>query len=225
MGLAIIFLLPLAHSGLIIVLAILFLGLVDVAAQIVWILYLFRTDFGISIVFFIALVVVHGIAAALVAQPIMGARASPEMTNFMDNAVVPRLEAEVQSTRRQLTDVTSGRNSAQAKVGDAQNEIAQGEAEQDRLTREIQEKKNSDIYCFSQIIKARARGELQTAHDDLGAFPEKFPDSPLDGQARAQFAAVNDQIAAAEVQRKQQEADAAHAAAVARADLLAQAAK
>jgi hypothetical protein len=225
MGLAIVFLLPLAHSGLIIVLAIFFLGLVDVAAQIVWILYLFRTDFGVSIVFFIVLVVVHAITGFLVAQPILGAHASPEMTSFVDNAVVPRLQAEVHSIRQQLTEVTSGHDSAQAQVGEAQTQIAQAEADQDRLVREIEEKKNSDIYCFAQIIKARARGELQTAHDDLAAFPGKFPNSSLDAQALAQLAAVNDQIAAAEARHKLEEANAEHAAAVARAELLAQAAK
>jgi hypothetical protein len=225
MGLAIVLLLGFSHAGVVIVLAILVLALVDIAAQIVWILYLFRTDFGISIVFFIAVIVVHSIAAFLVAQPIVNSRASPEMTNFVDNAVTPRLRAEVQATRQQLTDVTGGRDSAQAKVADCQNEIAQAETEQEHLSRDIEQKKNSDNYTFSQIIKARARGELQTARDQLAEFPGKFPGSPLDAQARAQLAAVNDQIAAAEAQRKQQEADAAHAAAVARAELLAQAAK
>ncbi len=225
MGLAVVVLLGFAHAGPIIVLSILVLGLVDLAAQIVWVLYLFRTDFGISIVFYIAVVVVHGIAATLVAQPIVNARATPEMTNFVDNAVTPRLRAEVQATRQQLTDVTSGRDSAQAKVSDCQNQLALAESEQGQLSREIEQKKNSDIYIFSQIVKARARGELQTARDEFAEFPGKFPGSPLDAQARAQLAAVIDQIGVAEAQRKQADAEAARAAAAARADLLARAAR
>jgi hypothetical protein len=225
MGLTIVLLLGMTHSGIVILLALLLLALVALAAQIVWILYLYRTDFGISVVFFITVIIVHGVAALFVAQPIVNARASPEMTNFIDNVVTPRLRAEAQATRQQLTDVTSGRASAQARVADDQNDIATDEAEQERLAREIEEKKNSDIYNFAQIVKARARGEWQTARDQFAEFPAKFPGSPLDAQARAQLAAVNDQIAAEEALRKQQEADAVHAAAVARANLLAQAAR
>ena len=225
MALAIVVLIGMAHSGIVILLAILFLMLVDLAAQVVWILYLFRTSFGLSIAFYIAVAVVHAIAGSFVAQPILNMRASPEMTNFVDNAITPRLQAEVQVARQQLADVTSGRASAQAKVADCQNEIAQVETEQEHLNREIAEKKNSDIYVFAQIIQARARGELQTAHDQLAAFPGKFPGSPLNAQARAQLVAVNDQIAVADALRKQQEAVAEHAAAVARADLLARATK
>jgi DNA-binding transcriptional regulator YdaS (Cro superfamily) len=113
----------------------------------------------------------------------------------------------------------------QAKVNALQEQMAQANSDQQNVAREIEEKKNSDLYTFAQIIKERAQGELETAREALTAFPQKFPASPLVEQARTQLAAVTDQISAEEVQRQQQEADAARAAAAARAALLARAAK
>ncbi len=225
MGLALVLLVGLPQAQLILPLAVILLVLVAIAAQIVWILYLFRTGFGVSILFYIALVVVHAIAGFLITQPVMGSRASPDVTNFIDSAITPRLQSEAQATRQQLASVTGGRDSVQGKVTESQQEIAQAELDQENLAKEIEAKKNSDVYTLAQVIKARARGELQTAHDGLAAFPGKFPDSPLLTQARAQLAALNDQIAAAETQHQQQQADEARAVAEARANLLARAAK
>src|ERR1019366_10746749 len=53
----------------------------------------------------------------------------------------------------------------------------------------------------------------------------KFPSSSLNVLARAQLAQVTNQLAVEEAQKKQEEADAARAAAQARADLLARAGK
>ncbi len=223
-GLAIVLLVGVAQSQIVIPLAMLLLLLVSIAAQIVWILYLFRTSFGVSILFYLALVIVHLVAAFLITQPAMGSRASPDITNFVDSTITPRLQDEAQTTRQQLAAVTGGRDSSQAKVTESQQEIAQAEVVQESLVKEIEAKKNSDIYALAQIIKARARGDLQAAHDGLAEFPAKFPDSELLSQARVQLNAVNGQLAAAQLEQQQQ-ADDMRAAAEARADLLAHAAK
>jgi hypothetical protein len=225
MGLALVLLLGSAQSQVLAPLALLVLGIVAIVVQVAWILYLFRTTFGVSFLFYIVVAVVHVIASFLITQPILGSRASPDITNFVDNVMTPRLQAEAQSTRQQLAAITGGRDSAQAKVTLCQQEISQAETDQADLSRQIEEKKNSDIYTFAQLIKARAHGELETAHDGLAAFPAKFPSSPLLAQVRAQLAAVNDQMAAVEAQHKQQVADEARTEAAARAGLLAKAAK
>jgi len=225
LGLVVVLLLGLAQAQVLIPLAVLVLGLVAIAAQIVWIIYMFRTSFGISILFYIAVAVVHIIASSLISGPVMGSRASPDITNFVDSVITPRLQAEAKATREQLASVTGGRESAQARVTESQEEIAQAESQQTSLAKEIEEKKNSDIYTLAQIIKQRARGELESAREGLTAFPGKFPDSPLLAQARGQLDALNGQIATAQAQRKQEEADAARVEAQNRADLLAQAAK
>jgi len=224
-GLVLVLLSGAAQAQILIPLAALGLLLVAVVAQIVWILYLFRTDLGISSVFYLALVIVHGVASFLITQPILGSRASPDITNFVDRVITPRLQAEAQATRQQLATVSGGRDSAQSKVTECQDEITQAESEQANLRREIEQKKNSDIYTLAQLLKARAQGDLATARQGLAGFGARFPGSPLAALARAQLSAVEAQITAADVQRKQQEADDARAEAAARADLLAKAAK
>ena len=224
-GLAIVLSLSLSHSGIVMPLLVVFLLVVALAAQIVWILYLFRTNFPISAGFYLAVIVAHFIVGFLITKPILGLQSSSVAANFVDQAITPKLEAEAQSTRRELAGVESARDEARAKIADFQDQIARAGTEQEQLGKEIEEKKNSDIYVFSRIVQARARGELDSARDQLAAFPAQFPSSSLKAPARAQLDQVNNQIAVEEAQKQQEQAEAARAAAQARADLLARAAK
>jgi hypothetical protein len=225
MGLAIVFSLGLSHPGIVIMTVLILLLVVAFAAQVVWILYLYRTDFPISAVFYLAIVVVHVLVGFLIAKPLIGLRASAMAADFVDRAITPRLQAEADSTRHELAAAESARDTTKAKSADLQNQIAQAQAEQDRLSKEIDEKKNSDIYLFSQIVQARTRGELSSVHDQLTAFQSKFPSSPLNVLVQAQLVQVNNQLAAEEAKKEQAEIDAARVAAQARADLLARAGK
>jgi len=224
-GLAVVFSLRLSHAGIVTTLVVLLLLAMALAAQIVWILYLYRTSFSVSAVFYFAIIVAHGVVGFLIAKPVIGLRASSVTTDFVDRAVTPKLQAEVESTKRELAGVQAARDEAGAKVADLQHQIAQAQAEEERLRQEIEEKKNSDIYVFAQIVKVRAGGSLDSARDQTTAFLAKFPASSLDAQAQAQLAQINDQIAVEQAQKQQEEADATRAAQLARADLLARAAK
>jgi hypothetical protein len=225
LGLAIIFSLKLAHGGTVMMLAVILLLVVALAAQIVWILYLYRTSIPASAAFYLAIIIVHTVVGFLIAEPVIGLRATSVATDFVDRAITPGLQAEADATKRELDAAESDGNATKAKMADLQNQIALAQMEQDQLRKEIEEKKNSDIYVFSRIVQARARGELASARAQLTAFPAKFPLSPLNAQAQAQLAQVNGQMAAEETQEKQEEADASRATAQARADLLAKAAK
>ena len=225
MGLAIVFCLGLTHAGIIILSAIVVLMFVSLAAQLVWVLYMYRTHFGIAVLFYVAVIVVHSFAGLLLTGPLLGSRASGTVTKFVDAAITPRLNAEVESTRHELMKVKADRDSIHAKTSEVSNQINQAQAEKDRLGQEIEEKKSSDIYVLAQIIKVRANGDLASAHDQLAAFPAKFPSSSLNPLAQSQLADVNNQIAAAAVREKQQESEQAAAAAQARADLLNKAAR
>jgi DNA-binding transcriptional regulator YdaS (Cro superfamily) len=224
-GLAVVFSLRLSHPGIVTMLVVILLLVVALAAQIVWILYLYRTDFFISAAFYVAILVVHGVVGFLIARPIISLQASSVATDFVDRAITPRLQAEAQSTKRELAAVESARNVTKAKMADLQNQIAQAQTDQEQLRKEIEAKKNSDIYVFGQIVQARARGELDSARAKTIAFLAKFPTSTLYNSARAQLVQVNERLAVAETQKRQEEADAARAAAQARADLLARAGK
>lgn len=223
LGLAIVFSLKLTYAVSILTVVVILLLIVGLAAQIVWILYLYRTNFAVTGIFFLAIIVVHLLVFLLLAKPVIGMQATGVVTNFVDQSVTPKLQAEVDSTKQELAAAQSARNAAKAKVDDLQNQIVQARTEAEQVRNEIEEKKNSDIYVFSQIVQTRARGDLHSARDQLAAFLAKFPSSSVNELARAQLAQVNDQIVAIEAQKKQAEADVARAAAQARADLLARA--
>jgi len=225
MALAIVLSLGLSHAFAIIGIVLIVLLLVAFAAQIVWILYLYRTSFSVSILFYFVVVIAHLIAGLLITQPMMGSHAPSIATNFIDRAITPRLQAEADTTNAQLAKVKTSRDATKRKVAELQSSVEQSQAEQERLRQKIEEKKNSDIYILAQIVKVRAAGDLASARDQLAGFPSRFPGSPLAALAHKQLSEVNEQMAADLALKKQQEADQARADAAARADLLARAAK
>jgi len=224
-GIVIVFGLKLTSAVILLSLALLFLLVVGLAAQIVWIIYLYRTNFVVAGVFFLAIMAVQAIVFGLVAKPVIGMQATSVATNFVDQAITPKLQAEADTVKHDLAEAQSARDAAKAKVDELQSQIDAAQNEQAQLAKEIEEKKNSDVYLFSLIVQVRARGELAAAREQLTGFLARFPTSSLHDLARAQLAQISDQMAADETKRKQEEADAARAAAQARADLLARAAK
>jgi hypothetical protein len=225
LGIAIVFSLKLTYAAPVMSIAVILLLLVAFAAQIVWILYLYRPPFLVSVSFYIAIVLIHSIVGFLIAKPLIGSHASKVATDFVDRVVTARLQVEVDGAKSDLAVAAADRDSVKGKVTDLQNQIAQSQQDQEQLQKEIEEKKNSDIYLFSRIVQAHARGELEAARDQLTAFLAQFPNSSLNALARAQLAQVNDQITNDAAKKKQEAADAERAAAEARADLLARAAK
>jgi hypothetical protein len=225
LGLAIVFSLNFVNAGIIVAVAVAILLVVALGAQLVWILYLYRTNFPIAGAFYLAIIVAHTAIGLLIARPLIGSHASVATTRFIDQAITPRLQAEVASTKQEFARADASRNLTKNKVADLNNQIAQNQADAGQLRAEIEQKKNSDAYFFAQVIQARARGELLLARDQFAAFPTRFPSSSLLTMARAQLAQINDQLALQDTQKKQQAADAALAVAQARADLLARAAR
>jgi uncharacterized membrane protein (DUF106 family) len=224
-GLVIIFCLGLAHFGIVISVVMGLVMLVAFAAQLVWILYLYRTEIPVSTVFYLALLVSHFIIACLIAGPVVGTRATSLATNFIATVITPKLQAEVAATKQRLAAANIERDDASAKVSMVQEQIAAAAASQEQLRKEIEAKKNSDVYIFSQIARLRAQGDLATTRQQLTGFLTRFPTSPLYVPARAQLDQVESQLAVQDADRKQQEADAIRDAAQARADLLARAGK
>jgi hypothetical protein len=222
---AVIFCLKLVYAGVVLAVVVPLLVLVAVAAQVVWILYLYRTSFAVSGLFYVGIVVVHTILFFVIAKPVVGFQANSTITNFVDQVITSRLKAEADATRQKLAAADSDRNSVRARVAGLQSQLTQAQADAVELHQQIDEKKNSDLFVFSQIIQARARGELASAHDQLSAFIVKFPTSSVNALARAQLAEISNQMVVVDTQNKQAQADASHAVAAARADLLARAAR
>jgi len=225
MSLAMIFSLSLPNAGIVLICVTVLFLLLALAVQIVWVTYLYRTNLPVSFLFYLAIMVAHTLVGLLISAPVIGARASVMVTDFVDKTLTPKLQGEVDSTKQQLATVAAARDDAKAKVDTAQNQIAQAQVQQEQMSKEIEEKKHSEVYVFSQIAKVHAQGDLNSARDQLTDFLAKFPSGSLIDQARTQLAQVNSELAIQEAQKKQAEADAAAAAAAARADLLARAAQ
>jgi hypothetical protein len=225
LGVIVTFVAGIPHLAVVLtVLAILFV-LGSAALQVGWIYYLYRTDIFISLLFYLTLVVVHAFAALAIAAPTLGARAGASVTGFMDHTVAAKVEDEVRATKQELATVTPARDEATGQAADLQQQIDRAKADQVRLQQEIEAKKDSAEYLFSQIVKVHAGGDLETARARFTDFLARFPADPLTGLAKGQLIQINSEIAAQAVQKKQDEANALRAAAQARADLLTRAAK
>ena len=59
------------------------------------------------------------------------------------------------------------------------------------MRQEIEDKKNSEPYLFSQAVKVHAQGNLTAARDQLGALLSRFPSGPLTGLVEGQLTQVN----------------------------------
>jgi hypothetical protein len=224
-GLIVVFCLGLPHAVLIIGIAMILLLFLAFAAQVVWILYLYRTEVPISTAFYLAIVVAHFILAILISGPLIGLQASSVTINFVDRVITPKMAALVETKKKELDTAATARDAVRSQVDEVKNRIAQAQIDQDTLQKEIEARKNSDQYIYSQIGKSRAQGDLISARDQYTAFLTKFPASPLAASAHTQIEQIGDQLAQQDAQKKQQEADTIREEAQAKADLLARAAK
>lgn len=225
MGFIITLCLTLPNTWIVVAVVALVLGLVALAAQVWWVIYLYRTNLPISVLFYISVILAHSVAGILISGPIISARSHGIITDFVDKTVVPLLQGDLAATRQDLAKATETRDVIKTKFDEAQGQVNQAKIDQDKIINDIEDRKKSEVYIFQQIIKVHAQGDLNSARDQLKDFVVKFSSGTLIEQAKAQLTMVNAEIADQEAKRKQAEADAAHAAAVARADLLARAAK
>jgi hypothetical protein len=225
MGLLVISVSGFSHLATILVIVGLAAVLIRAAAQIGWIYYFYRTDWFIALLFYLTLVVVHGFIALAITAPLIGAHAGSSATAFIDQTVVPKLEEEAKATRQELATADAARDQTANADARLQDQIDQAKAEQTEVQAEIEQQKNSEAYLFSQIVKVHARGDLTNARDRFIEFLARFPNGPMTGLAKGQLTQVRSELAAQETQKKQETAAALQAAAQARADLLARAAK
>ena len=200
-------------------------ALIYLACQTFLVSALYRSNVMVSAVFCMVLIVVHVIVLMLVALPLIKTRTGVLVTQFIDQNVTTQLRNATAESKHDLAQVQEALNKVKADQTDAQNRLDQANTEQKTLGLEIESKKNSESFIYAQIAGIHARGDLNGARDQLTAFLAKYPSGSLAGAAQTQLAQVNSELAAQDAQKKQAEADAAQAAAQARADLLAKAAK
>lgn len=214
-----------SHLIVVSLILVILLFLIALGGQVWWVAYLYRMGWIPAGVFYLALIAVHSVIAVVVSAPIIGTGAPQLWLGFMDRNITSKLQDEIVTTKHELADVSHARDEVKGQVEDTQNRLAQAVTRQQDLQKEIEEKKNSETYIFSQIAKVRASGNWIAARDQLTDFIAKFPNGTLIDSAKTQLTQVNADLATQEAQKKQAEADAATAAAQARADLLSRASK
>lgn len=202
-----------------------FLFLVDFVLEVVLVCIVYGTSPIVAALFFIGLLTIHFILGIVLTGPLVQMRVVTLVTQFIDQKITPQVKDAASEAKHDLAAASSARDEVKAKTTNFQNRLTEAQAEQDRVRKEIDQKKNSEAYVFSRIAQVRAQGNGMAAHDQLVAFIAQFPNGALTESARTQLAQVSSDLALQEAQKKQAEADAAHAVAQARADLQARAAK
>ncbi len=225
LGLVVVVCLRLPYAEVIIEIVLTVLLLAGMVAQVLWVLYLYRTAIPISAAFYITLAIIHGVLGAVISRPLIGSQLIADVTQFVDQTVTPQLQAEVAAKRKQLAVAQTACDAAHASLNDAQGRLAAAQAEAQQLSREIEAKKNSPGYLLGQIIKVRAQGNLTAAREQFTAFIARFSSGPENVVANAQLQEVDQQIAAQQQEEEQQQAETQRQMAQARADFLARAAK
>lgn len=199
--------------------------LMELAMQTGWVSYVFRTDLPKSALFYVAILAVHAFLGILIGLAMVGGHATDLATTYIDHAITPKVKAEADAFKEQLATAASADEEVSDKVADLQKKISFANSEEERLQKQIEQKKNSDSYLFSKIALVRAQGNLPAARDQLNDLLAKHPQSAMAAQIKAQLAQVESDIATQELQKKQAEDEATRVAAQAQADLMAKAAR
>jgi TolA-binding protein len=224
-SLAVVLVSGLPYLGVVVVSATILFALLVAFAQVAWIRYLYHTDGFISLLFFITLAVIHGFVALGISAPLVGAPASDEARGFVDDTIVPKLEDEAAATRKSIPALYPDLDKGNTEVATLQDQISQSGTDIEQVKQQIEEQKKSPGYLYSQLVKVHAGGDLDAAQSGFTDFLTRFPDTPFTGLAKGQLNQVQNELATQATLKKQADATAAAAAAQARADLLARAAK
>ena len=199
--------------------------LASLLVQAVWVKYLYRTNIVISVAFYVAVLVAHAVIGLVVGPVIFGTQSSTLVAAFINQDITPKMQKEADAIGRQAAAAVAARDAIQTKLTDAKDRLTAAQKETDSLHQQIEDKKNSEDYVFSQIVKARARGDLAGAKDQFNQFLTRFPSGARLDEAKKQIADIDQALAVQAAERQQAEAVAAQQAAQFQADLLARAAK
>jgi len=212
-------------SPFLVLLVIGLIPLADIVVQTIWVAYIYRTNYVVSGLFYIWVLLAHVIAGSLLSGPMVESRGQSMVTQFIDQNVTEQVKQATEASQKDLTEAEAARDKAQQDLKAAQDRLDAANAKAEELKKEVEAKKNSDAYVYGQICRVHARGDLSGAQTQLSAFLTNYPSSSLIGAAKAQLAGIEADQAAEEVKEKEKEQAEIAAAAQARADFLTRAAK
>lgn len=190
--------------------------------QTIWVSFNYQTGSNVSGQFYLAVLAFHAVAL-LICYPIERARTVRATSALVNQVATPQINNYVGDRKHVLALAEEARDKVQGEIADTQAQLAQANANQIELRKEIADRKASEFYVFCRIVHLHAEGDLTTARDQLNDFFIKFPAGKFLDPAKAQLAQIESELAVQEAQRKQAEADAAQVAAQVKADFLARA--
>ena len=164
----------------------------------------------------------HVLALALF-FPITKARTATMMSALANRVGTPTVNSYIGEREQLLTLAEDARDKVKGEIAAAQTQTDEANAGQAQLRKKIADMKASEVFVFRRIVHLHAEGDLILARDQLNAFLVQFPAGRLIEPAKAQLAQITSELADLDAQKKQAEAEAAQAAALARADFLARA--
>lgn len=213
------------HGGVIALVVTILLLVLGLGGHLAWLAYLYRLNVGTAVIFLVILVGAQAFTFVLVAAPILTGAPSTLAYRFVNETLTPEMQSEVDDNKATLTTLKGDCDATQAKIDELKKQITQDQAAQVKLAAEIEKRKNSELFIFQRIVKVEAAGDLAGARQQFTEMLAKYPTGFMSESVKAHLSQIDSELAAQEAARKQAEADAAKAAAAARADLLARAAK
>jgi hypothetical protein len=191
--------------------------------QVYWVGHLYRTSAKPSLLFYTALLAMHALIFAVLVPTVFAGQVALASAKFQDECVIPALRAEADATRHDADTLMQARDSAHTQVDALSARLAQDQAQEADLQKQIEAGKDSPALQYGRLVLLRAQGNLADAGTGLAAFIAHYPKDPHADAARGQLVAVNHALSAQLALQAQQEAQNAQAAAVARRALLADA--
>ena len=223
LSLVLTFCLSLSGAGLATLMVVMLLALPAFFIQVMWVSYLYRSSLSAGFVFYIALLAVHSILAAIITPLFFSTEANAAITRYVDQSLAPLLHDSSRDVRRDARASIAARDAVQAKITALQARITQAQNDQQEAKKAIEDRKNSADFAYSRLVKMRARGDLAGARAQFVDFLKRFPSGPRSDAARAQMGEIDRSLAAQAAMEKEEKAMEARATAKARAELLARA--
>ena len=195
-----------------------------IAVQIFWVGWLYRASARDSGLFYVGLLVVHGVVGAILIASVFSSQIDRAATQYVDQSITPRLQVAADAARQEAAPLTAARDAAQAQLNALQARLAQDKTDEASLRQAIENGKNLPAFLYSRLVLLRAQGHLTDAATGLAAFIAAHPHDPETQPARAQLEQINQEVSVQLATQRQEQAATARTEARDRAQLLAHAA-
>jgi hypothetical protein len=209
-----------AGAALAALLVVTILTIPAVVLQVCWVSYQYRTLPRPSLLFYCVLLLVHGLALAILVPTVFAGEATGALRQAIDQSVVPELEMDATRIQRDTATDATSRDNIQTQAETLHERLSEDQTQEQDLRKQIAANKDAPAVLFSRLVLQRAQGDLAGAGKALADFIHRYPNDPHAGAARGELTAINEALSAQLQLIRRQQATNAAANARARALLL-----